>query len=120
MTLIEVLIALFVFAIGALAIAAMTFMSIQGNAFSNRMTQATLIAQDKMEALFALQGMQNPVGRLASALAESPDPVDAYTLSYMSTGNGPVPNSQWLNVEVTWSDAKGDHRVLIRSLWRAL
>ena len=124
-TLIEVLIALFVFAIGALAIAAMTFMSIQGNSRSNRMTEANLIAQDQMEKLLGLQGMVPPLGvdpldMLDNALAESPETVGTYTLSYVSTGNGLTADSRWLAVEVTWTDAQGEHRVRIRSLWRHL
>lgn len=123
MTLIEVLIALFVFAIGALAIAAMTFMSIQGNSLSNRMTQANLMAQDMMEVLLSSEGLD-----LVALNANHPEAnIDSagklggtYTRNWVVTGAGPTAASRWVNVEVSWTDAKGDHRVLIRSLWRAL
>ncbi|OPL12394.1 MAG: hypothetical protein AVO39_04275 [delta proteobacterium MLS_D] len=50
-TLIEVLIAMFLLVTALLGTAAVTTTVIQGNAFSNRMTLATTLAQDKMEEL---------------------------------------------------------------------
>jgi len=50
-TLAEVLIGLFIFAVGILAIAAMQTASIKGGHFSNNVTQATIYAQDKLEFL---------------------------------------------------------------------
>ena len=50
-SLIEVLISLVILAIGFLAIAGMQVTSIRGNSFSNRVTQATILAQDKLEEL---------------------------------------------------------------------
>lgn len=123
MTLIEVLIALFVFSIASLAIAAMTFMSIQGNSMANRMSQSTFLAQDKMEELLSFRD----VATLQAALALSPESVDGngaaggtYTRTWLSTGNGPTAASRWLTVTVTWEDAKGNHQVVVRSLWRGI
>lgn len=53
-TLIEILIAITVFAIGILAVAAMQIKAIQGNSFAGGMTKATNVAQNKMEELIAL------------------------------------------------------------------
>ena len=50
-TLIEVVIGLVILAIGLLAIAAMQITSTKGGYFSNNVTQATIIAQDKLEYL---------------------------------------------------------------------
>lgn len=50
-TLIEVLIGLVILAIGLLAVAGMQLISIKGNYFSSSLTQATILAQDKMEEL---------------------------------------------------------------------
>jgi Tfp pilus assembly protein PilV len=123
MTLIEVLIALFVFAIGSLAIAAMTFMSIQGNSLSNRMTQASLMAQDKMEELMSSQDLTLvPLNtdHIEANIDSEGVAGGSYTRNWVATSQGPTAASRWVNVEVSWNDAKGDHRVVIRSLWRAL
>jgi type IV pilus modification protein PilV len=50
-TLIEVVAALIILAIGLLAIAAMQIASTKGGYFSNNVTQATILAQDKLEDL---------------------------------------------------------------------
>jgi type IV pilus modification protein PilV len=53
-TLIEVLVALVIFAIGMLAVATMQVESIRGNTFSDLMTVATTLAEAKMEQLVTL------------------------------------------------------------------
>lgn len=53
-TLIEVLIATLVLAIGLLSLATLAGTVIRGNAFSNKMTTATTLAQDKMEEIKGL------------------------------------------------------------------
>jgi type IV pilus assembly protein PilV len=50
-TLIEVLIGLVLLAIGLLAIAGMQITSVKGNFFSSNMTQASILAQDRLESL---------------------------------------------------------------------
>ena len=50
-SLIEVLIALVMLAVGLLAIGGMQIVSIKGNSFSQKMTQATVLTQDKLEEL---------------------------------------------------------------------
>ncbi|HXH10517.1 MAG TPA: prepilin-type N-terminal cleavage/methylation domain-containing protein [Alphaproteobacteria bacterium] len=50
-TLIEVLIAIVIITIGTLGLASLTVSVIHGNSFSNRLTIATTLAQDRMEAV---------------------------------------------------------------------
>ena len=50
-TLIEILIAIAIFAFGILAVAAMQIKTIQGNSLAGGMTVASSVAQDKMEEL---------------------------------------------------------------------
>jgi type IV pilus modification protein PilV len=50
-SLIEVLIALILFAVGMLGLGGMQLISIRGNAFSQKMTQATVLTQNKLEEL---------------------------------------------------------------------
>jgi len=53
-TLLEVLVALFIFAVGMLAVASMQAHSIRGNTFSDLLTVATTLAEAKMEELLSL------------------------------------------------------------------
>ena len=50
-SLLEILIALVLFAVGMLAIGGMQIGSIKGNSFSQEVTQATVLSQDKLEEL---------------------------------------------------------------------
>lgn len=50
-SLIEVLVGLVLLAIGLLAIAGMQITSVRGNFYSSNMTQASILAQDRMEIL---------------------------------------------------------------------
>jgi type IV pilus assembly protein PilV len=50
-TLVEVVVALVILAVGLLAIAAMQITSTKGGYFSSNVTQATIFAQDKLENL---------------------------------------------------------------------
>lgn len=50
-TLIEMLVGLVLLAIGLLAIAGMQITSVRGNFFSSNMTQASTLAQDRLETL---------------------------------------------------------------------
>jgi len=50
-TLIEILIGLLILAIGLLGIAVMQINSVKGGSFGNNMTQASTLAQDKLEYL---------------------------------------------------------------------
>ena len=50
-TLIEVLIALFVFAVGILGLALMQLSAINGNSVANRVTEASVLASDQIERI---------------------------------------------------------------------
>ena len=53
-TMIEILIATLVFAIGILGVAIMQISAIKGNSFASGLTEASTLAQDKMEELMML------------------------------------------------------------------
>ena len=52
LTLIETLVALAVFSIGMLGVSGLTIVIIQGNVLSQKLTAATLLAQDKLESIY--------------------------------------------------------------------
>ena len=125
-SLVEVLIALFVFAVASLAIAAMTFMSIQGNAMTNQMSQATFLAQNVMEELLVSDDTGDTVliplnvdhiesNRNSEGTADPPGP---YRLNWKVIEETSA-TSRKLQVEVSWFDPmkRGENSVVIKSLW---
>ena len=113
MSLIELMISLVIFSIGILAIVAMTIMSINGSSLVNRMTQANMLAQAKMEELL-LQDV--------STLSTSSDAPGNYTRSWLIEANSTDPDdkSQWITVNVDWVDNKGNHQMRLKSYAREL
>lgn len=111
-TLIELMIALFVFAIGMLAITAMCLISIQGNSLVNRTTQANFLAQSRMEELLSEPNIT--VLNSATLSIEG----GAYTRDEIVETVAGEPDIRWVTVSVRWTDAKGDHQVTLKSLVR--
>ena len=119
-TLIELMVSLFVFAIGMLAVTAMCLMSIHGNSMANRMTQASFLAQSKMEELLSERNMAALVAGTysdASTVDGNGDLGGSYTRGWVVTADG---DTRWLTVNVGWADSKGSHQVELKSLARGL
>ena len=84
-TLVEVLIAMFVLAFGILAVGSMQVTSIQQNARANRMTEAGILARDRLEKLMALAYLTPPQPTdtgLTAGTYEDPEPPEGYTVSW--------------------------------------
>jgi type IV pilus assembly protein PilV len=141
-SLIEILIAMAIFAFGILAVAAMQIKAIQGNSFAGGMTEATNVAQNKMEELIALPyddaqlddesddgdaGLDKPtnnevlaVGNVlipADGVAGSPDYAqiinDGTRNYYVYWNVSPGANSKTISVIVAWNE-RGMHRIEYR------
>jgi prepilin-type N-terminal cleavage/methylation domain-containing protein len=97
-TLIEVLIGLIILAIGVLAVAGMQITSITGTSFSKNLTQASVIAQDRLEFLKGL-----PLNYVKLDTGTYPDPPDIgiFTRSYQATRNA-NPNYVTIIYTVSW------------------
>jgi len=97
-TLIEVLIALTIFAVGLLAVAALQTSAIKMNSTSNKLTNLSTLAMDQIEKLSAL-----PYADPAFDPAGNPyqNIMTNYTVSYSVTPNSPVPNIMTIQVTVT-------------------
>ena len=122
-TLIELMVSLFIFAIGMLAVTAMCLISIQSNSLVNRMAQANFLAQSRMEELL------NEPDMVALDLQDN-----LTQTGIDGNGNGSVggnysrsvdittvvaePNTRWVTVTTSWADAKGAHQVELKSLAR--
>ena len=104
-TLIEVLTGLVLLAFGLLAIAGMQITSVKGNFFSGNMTQASILAQDRLETLrnVAYGGAALTVG------THDDGAMGIFTRRYTVSV---VPGTTMLNimVAVSWRDSS-DHTI---------
>jgi len=124
-TLLEVLVAVTIFAIGILAVASMQLTSIQGNAFGNEMTTATFLAQAQLERLKSVADVSSdlPIGITADPL----NPMDENENSGVSgaiynrswtVATGPSADSRQVSVTVNWRSGMGSHQVILRTITR--
>jgi len=120
-TLIEVMIALVVLAVGLLALGAMQIVSIRANAFSSEMTYATMLAQSRLEELknvpftdTKLQPTAAPFGSPSHPLAaEEGDPwyeaQDSqgykYTIAHWVEDNTPATDMRTITLRINWMGA---------------
>lgn len=101
-TLIEVLVGLIILSIGLLGIAGMQITSVKGNSFSNNLTQASFVAQDRLEHLKNLP-ITNPIFASTQTYNESAVNISGQTFnrSYRVTVNGTL---RTITYTVTWFD----------------
>jgi len=112
-TLLEVLIAIVILSIGLLGMASLTVGIINGNKFSNNVTKATTLAQDRMENIRAMSfpSVQNET----KAVLPSPD--DAYKREVTVTNGSPASGMKTVIIKVYWGGAsKEDHNVEIKTI----
>ena len=98
-TLIEVLIAMAIFAIGILAIAGLQIRSINSNAAARMQSEATTVAVDVMERLMSLPYEHSELDA-GSGIKQSQ--VGAYTVSWQVTDETPI---SWCKTIAVWVTA---------------
>ena len=103
-TLLEVIIALFIFSVGLLAVASMQMRAIKGNYFSGTLTEATSWAADQMETLMSL-----PYDDLAAG-SHTPDP--HYNITWNVLEDDTTNNTKTITITVAWTD-RGSPRTLV-------
>jgi type IV pilus assembly protein PilV len=106
-TLIEVLVGMIILAIGLLAIAGMQITSVRGNFFSSNMTQASILAQDRLETLRNLAFSDAALTQ--GAHNDGVIPGTIFTRDYTVSV---VPGTTMLNIQVrvSWRDTS-DHTI---------
>ena len=107
-SLIEVLIAISIFAVGMLAVAAMQTSAIKVNSSAGQITECITWAQDKLEELMALSYFDprlevagNPPGGTDSAGNPHQETSNGYNISWTVIDNSPVSHSKHITVTVT-------------------
>jgi type IV pilus assembly protein PilV len=104
-TLLEILIGISIFSIGVLAVATMQISAIRGNRLGNEVTQATFLAEDKLEEL-----------KNSADIASVPDSSDQegiFTRSWQITPA--TGDSRLVTVTVTWTVGAASHNMALRT-----
>ena len=113
-TLVEVLIAVSIFAVGLLAVAMMLDTAIQHNSSARFITEATEIAHSQMEKL-----MNSPYDDANLEEASSPygpNPIANYNVSWTVRENVPMPAMKTIRLSVTWNIRGENKSLTINSL----
>ena len=101
-TLIEVLIAMFIFTIGILAVASMQVSALTGNSVADRATNRIVSAQYKLEELIALPYDDPKLDIAGNPHEDEGEPIaDNYTISWLVTDTGPIANAKRITIRVT-------------------
>lgn len=107
-TIVEVMVAIFILSVGLLAAATMQVSAIRGNQMGNDVTQATFIAQDKLEQLKNSDDI--------STVADGNDVVGIYNRSWTLTASSGA--SQIATVTVSWTTGGKNHDVALTTITR--
>lgn len=94
-TLVEILIALTIFAIGILGIASMQAWGLRGNASAIWHSQAATLAADRIEKLMMVD---------YADLTSDSETQGNYTISWTVSTNNPINNTATITVNVQWND----------------
>jgi Tfp pilus assembly protein PilV len=110
-SILETLIALSIFTIGILAVATLVLSSIGENATARRVTEATALAEDRLEQLTAMS---------YGDINDGNDTVGAYQVEWDVTEDDIVPQTKSITVTVTWQYLGKQRNVTIRHLFSPL
>jgi type IV pilus modification protein PilV len=111
-SLVEVLIGLIILAIGILAIAGLQITSIVGTSFSNNLTQASVLAQDRLEFL---KGLPLNDARLDTGTYNDVLDIGIFKRSYQTNRNA-NPNFVTITYTVSWLEKSVTHTVSFRTI----
>jgi type IV pilus assembly protein PilV len=103
-TLLEVIVAISILTFGLLAVASMQMTAIRGNYNASNITEATTVAQDRLEDLMGLlysDPLLDPGNGLSDPAPPSPS---GYTITYDVLNNNPMANTRLIAVTVKWQD----------------
>ena len=98
-TLLEVLVAVTIFAVGLLAVAALHTSAIKMNSTSNKLTSLSTLAMDQIEKLTALPYTDAALNE--GTYGPTASPSADYSITYRVWNNAPVSNIKKIQVTVT-------------------
>ena len=108
-SLIEVLIAMVILAVGLLGTAALQISSMRGNSFAGNITEANAYAQEKMEDLLALPYDHDDLADDEPAVATvtthvHPNPPPGYAITWEVDVDNPIPDTKQITVTASWQE----------------
>ena len=116
-TLLEVIVAISILTFGLLAVASMQLTAIRGNYNASNITEATTVAQDRLEELMGLAyGHIDLAGGGVTNHPNPPTPTAAtgYTINYTVDSDTPVTNAKLIELTVTWLDKGVQKQTVLR------
>lgn len=111
-TLLEVLISLVVLAFGLLAAAGLLVTAIRGNSFSHHLTEATILAEAKLEALKNLNYFDSRLAGSSSSEQILRSGI-LYTRQYSAVDMGTM--MKMISVTIQWTD-QTDHHIALATI----
>jgi prepilin-type N-terminal cleavage/methylation domain-containing protein len=125
-TLVEILIAVAVFAFGILAIATMQAWSIRGNASSQTITEAGNLASCQIERLMALDYMHADLNDSdndgnagldhTGTAADHQRTEGRYVIFWNVAQDVPITNNKTLNIIIRWTERKANKTYSVRAI----
>ena len=107
LSIIEVIFALSIFTIGILAVSTLSISSVNSNASARRITDATALAEDRLERLAAMP---------YDAIADGEETQGAYKITWVVIENDIVDKTKSITVTVNCPNGWKDTNVAIRHL----
>ena len=107
LSIIEVIFALSIFTIGILAVSTLAISSVSSNASSRRITDATALAEDRLERLAAMA---------YDDINDGQEMVGAYQITWLVGEGVLVPNTKSITVTVNCPNGWKNTNVIIRHL----
>ena len=95
-TIIEILFALAILAVGILGVASMQGSAVKGDLWAGQITRATNIAQDKIEALLSLP--------YDSVVSSQPVQFGHYNVSWTVADDTPMTDTKTIHLTVAWTN----------------
>ncbi|MCD6569389.1 MAG: prepilin-type N-terminal cleavage/methylation domain-containing protein [Deltaproteobacteria bacterium] len=113
-TLIEVVIAILIFALGIIGVAKMQAEAVKGNSFSMQVTDGLNLAQNQLESLMSLpyihnslnNGTHNPPGTASGTGC-------TYTITWVVQDDTPVTGVKQIDVTSSWAEKNVPHSITI-------
>lgn len=114
-TLIEVLIALTILAVGFLAVAKMQITGLVGNRHAMELTEGVTWAQDRIEVLMGLPfndpDLADTTG-LDPPLRTDPNPPAGFTVTWTVTPDQPIAGAKQIALTTNWTDRFGNAKTV--------
>ncbi len=120
-TLVEVLVAIAIFAVGILAVAKMQYWTVRSNTTGNMLTQATMLARQQIEALKSQDIEDLTMGSTSdpnNPIDEDGNPGGVYTRQWQVTNPLGGSSSRQIQVTVSWVRNGQNRSVVLTSITR--